>query len=709
MRKVIWLPILVLTGLMAMASSVAGQQTPYIGFVYPAGGQRGTTVQIRLGGQRLTGVKDAVVTGPGVSAKLNKFYRRLSNQEIQLLREQVRELRKGAVRRGNGRGKGKVQDPKKQELIERIEKRMKEWVNRPACTALAEIAIFDVTIDPDAEPGPREIRLVTARGVSNPMVFYVGQVPEVARKPMSTCVFQVLGKESLAQRKRPPEEEEETIAVPCTMNGQIASGEVNRYRFEAKKGQRLVVTVSARELIPYIADAVPGWFQPILSLHDADGKEVAFSDDFRFKPDPTLYCEVPKDGEYVLSITDAIYRGREDFVYRITVGEVPFVTSIFPLGGRVGEPASIEMEGWNLTKAELAPPPKDAQAGVYQLSAKAGKFVSNRMPFVLGTLPECLDQESNNDQAHAQKVKLPIVVNGRTDKPDDWDVFQVDGKAGDTIVAEVSARRLDSPLDSILKVTDSAGKLLAVNDDCTDVGSGLNTHHADSYLMVKLPADGAYYVHLGDTARNGGKEYAYRLRISPPRPDFELRVVPSSAALRSRAGTAVTVYAIRKDGFSDDIKINLKDAPKGLKSFPVTLKNDKKNVRLWVKTTLAQTWKPMALAIEGRAKAGEQKLAHQAVPADDRMQAFLWRHLVPAADLKAVVYNPSYQPPPTRVAPPMTDEQKAEAEAKDPKTTRKFTKRQVAGRLRQLKGLFEEWLITEDFYNRKVAECEAAL
>ena len=38
----------------------------------------------------------------------------------------------------------------------------------------------------------------------------------------------------------------------------------------------------------------------------------------------------------------------------------------------------------------------------------------------------------------------------------------------------------------------------------------------------------------------------------------------------------------------------------------------------------------------------------------------------------------------------------------------KFTKQQVAGRLRQLKRLFEDGLLTEDFYARKVAECEAA-
>lgn len=38
----------------------------------------------------------------------------------------------------------------------------------------------------------------------------------------------------------------------------------------------------------------------------------------------------------------------------------------------------------------------------------------------------------------------------------------------------------------------------------------------------------------------------------------------------------------------------------------------------------------------------------------------------------------------------------------------KFTKQQVAGRLRELKYLFEQGLLTEDFYARKVAECEAS-
>jgi hypothetical protein len=721
MGRVQWFPLLGLVGFLAMVSSAHGQQTPYVGFVYPAGGQQGTTVQIRLGGQRIDGTSGAVVSGEGVSAKLAHYYRYLSNQEVTLLREQVRLLKKEAAdeakrakarakARGRGNAKPSPESKERQELIARIEKRMREWINRPACRALSSIAVIEVSIASDAEPGPREIRLITARGMSNPMPFHIGQVPEVARAPMLTARFQVLGKEAFSQRKRPPEEEEETVTIPCTMNGQIASGELNRYRFEARKGQQLVAAVDARSLVPYIADAVPGWFQPVVTICDANGEEVAYNDDFRFKPDPTLSFEVPEDGEYVLTITDAIYRGREDFVYRVTLGEVPYLTSIFPLGGRAGEQAALEMDGWNLENAKVTAPSKQVKPGLRWVTAKRGNTVSNRVPFAVDTLPECFDAESNNDAASAQQIKLPMIVNGRIDESDDWDVFQIKGKAGQTIVAEVHARRLESPMDSMLKLTDSEGKVLAFNDDHEDPGVGLNTHHADSYLRVKLPEDGSYFVHLGDTTRSGGREYAYRLRISAPRPDFALRVVPSGGGMRSKSGGGASVYVIRKDGFEGDIMLNLKDPPEGFTSWNIKLPAGKEMVRYGMKTSLRSTeFEPVYLEIQGAARIGDKRVVHQAVPAEDRMQAFLWRHLLPAEDLCVTVYNPSYQPPPTRIPEPSSEDDVAKAEAKSAANPPKFTKRQVAGRLRQLKGLYEEWLLTDDFYNAKVAECEAAL
>jgi len=585
---------------------------------------------------------------------------------------------------------------------------------------------------PDAAPGRREIRLATPRGVTNPLVFYVGQVPEFSRKPMLTSTIQTLGKEEQAQRKRPLEEEEVQVTVPCTANGQIASGEVNRYRFEARKGQRLLMSVEARSLNPYVADAVPGWFQPMLTLRDAAGKEVAFCDDYRFKPDPVLFFEVPKDGAYVLYVTDAIYRGREDFVYRLTIGELPFLTSLYPLGGRAGEPAKFEMTGWNLDKAVLTPPAKDAGPGIYRVAASWNKLVSNCLPLELDTLPEVLEKEPNGDRASAQKVKLPVIINGRIDRPDDWDIFQFTGTAGDTVVAEVSARRLDSPLDSVLKLTDSSGTVLAMNDDREDPEAGVNTHHADSYLMFKLPADGTYYVHLGDAARAGGPAYAYRLRLSQPQPDFALYIVPSSLAMRAKGSATVNIQVVRKDGFTGPITVSLKDPPAGFSLAGGTIPQNQTVARPTLNTTLTATTPPVDIRLEGTVKIQERYVTHEAIPAEDRMQAFLWRHLVPAEGLKVLVYDPAYTPPPKRVprapptppaetkapAPPTPPvETKAPAPSKPPAETKapaapagkaKFTKQQVASRLRELKALFEDGLLTDDFYNRRVAECDAA-
>ena len=137
-------------------------------------------------------------------------------------------------------------------------------------------------------------------------------------------------------------------------------------------------------------------------------------------------------------------------------------------------------------------------------------------------MPECLEQEPNNSIATAQPVTLPIIVNGRIDQPGDWDVFRFEGRAGDTVVAEVYARRLDSPLDSVLKLTDAAGKQLAFNDDHEDKGAGLDTHYADSYLTATLPADGAYYIHIGRRAAPGRPGVCLPLAHQPAAAGFRV-------------------------------------------------------------------------------------------------------------------------------------------------------------------------------------------
>jgi hypothetical protein len=336
------------------------------------------------------------------------------------------------------------------------------------------------------------------------------------------------------------------------------------------------------------------------------------------------------------------------------------------------------------------------------------------------TLPQAFENGPNNDIRHALQVGLPVIIDGRIARPGEWDVYQFTGRANQPVVAEVYARRLDSPLDSVLKITDATGKVLAFNDDHEDIGSGTNTHHADSYLSAKLPADGVYYVHIGDTTRHGGEEYGYRLRISGPQPDFELRVVPSSISLRSRNATNVSVYVIRKDGFNAPIKLALKDAPAGIVSPPVTLGPAQAVVGMTVRTTLARTDEPFSLVIEGRATVDKTEIVHQAVPAEDRMQAFLWRHLVPAQSLQALVFDPAYQPPPKHIPPPdpvtppaapTPTAQPAGAKPADPaadKPKPKFTAQQVAVRLRDLKRLYGAGYLTDEFYLDRVAECQVS-
>ena len=663
-----WLVFLGALGVMVGAPQVFAQARPYIGFVYPPGGQQGTTVQIRLGGQSLEEINDLVVTGPGITGRIVQYFRAFNPQDMQLISEQLRELKRattapapgmmamapmmamnpmmGASAPAGGPAQGQDEDVLK--MISKIEKRIAEYCLFTASSSIANIAIAEVTIAPDAPPGERELRVSTLRGgTSNPLVFHIGQLPEVTRKPMSTSAKQILGKEELALRKRPADEVEDRVVIPCTMNGQIASGEVNRYRFQAQKGQKLVITCLARQLIPFVADAVPGWIQPVMVLSDANGKELAYGDDYRFRPDPVIFFEVPKDGEYVLGIYDSIYRGREDFVYRITVGETPFITNIFPLGSKLGEPVAIKMKGWNLEKAQLETIPKNAGPGTLSLGAVGSNFVTNRVPYALGTLPECNETKAGKNVP--QKVQLPILINGRIEGRDDRDTFQFTGKAGDMVVAEVYARRLDSPLDSVLRFTDASGKLIGFSDDREDVGAGTNTHHADAYIMVKLPADGDYCVQVADTARNGGEEYAYRLRISAPQPDFELRTVPSSINLRSKGAASALVQIIRKDGFNAPIKLTLKDPPPGFMASPVTLGATQEKVGFTVKTDLTETKHAVNLNIIGTAKVGTGEIVREAVPAEDRMQAFLWRHLVPAQEFKVAVYDPTYEVPPKRV------------------------------------------------------------
>lgn len=606
---------------------------PHLGYVYPAGGRQGTTVEVTAGGQFLRDVSGVHVYGEGLQVTVGKYSRPISAEEFFRLQDKFKEVRsrfqaeraKTAMSELRGLYQKIMRDLG---VNEDDLKAMREFAanatnpKRQFNFQIAEMVGLQIKIAPNAPPGERELRVITAAGLSNPLRFYVGQWPEVRKAPPSDT----------------PTASEVRESLPVVLNGQIlAGGGADRFAFHARKGARLLAVASARELMPYLADAVPGWFQAVLTLYDPQGNEVAYADDYRFQPDPVLHYQVPADGRYVLEIKDALYRGRTDFVYRVTLGELPFVTGVFPLGARDGARPTVEIRGWNLPADTLTLGTSERGPGIYPVSLHSGgsssSSVSPRIPFARDVLPECLEQEPNDRPQSAQRITLPIVLNGRVDRPGDWDVFSFDGRAGAEVVAEVFARRLGSPLDSVLKLIDAAGTLVAVNDDYEDKGAALLTHHADSRLSAKLPATGTYYLYLGDTQHNGGRDYAYRLRVAPPRPDFELRVVPSSITARAGTAAPLTVYALRRDGFDGEIALELAGAPAGFVVNSGVLPAHEDKVRLTLTLPPTHFEKPLAVTLQGRALVQGRKTIRPAVPAEDMLQAFAYHQLVPAKEL----------------------------------------------------------------------------
>jgi len=94
MRRLLSLVTLLLVSLSALAPDAWAQSRPYIGFVYPAGGQQSTTFQVKIGGQNLSGLDGVVVSGAGVSARVVEYLNPLGNTEMALLSQQLRELKR---------------------------------------------------------------------------------------------------------------------------------------------------------------------------------------------------------------------------------------------------------------------------------------------------------------------------------------------------------------------------------------------------------------------------------------------------------------------------------------------------------------------------------------------------------------------------------------------------------------------------------------
>ena len=651
-----------LCGLAVTVSSLA-QPAPRIGFVYPAGGQISTSFEVIVGGQYLDEGSQIIVSGEGITAKVLEYDKIPPAQVVDDYRDRLREVQ-GKLRelkRGDKMTADQVLPTirrllREADLTEKNLRLMAEYDRRrndpkqQLNNQIGESVRMKVTVAETATPGIRHLRVQTPSGLSNPMRFVVGQLSE-AREAEPSREFDLEhyrgGMDAVKQQQKlvtPP------VNLPVTLNGRIMPGEVDEFTFKASKGQQVVLAMHARSLIPYLADAVPGWFQSIVSLHNEEGYEVAYSDGYRFDPDPVLFYKIPADGLYRIRVHDSIYRGRDDFVYRITVGELPFLTGISPLGATAGEKIEITLQGGNLGTAFKQKYEAPEQAGITLLHSTVGGLRSNSIPFHIDTVPQEREREPNAGLGSAQELKPPVIVNGRIETTGDADFYRVKGRGNHEMIFEIFARRLGSPMDASLTVFDNDGNQIAFNDDHEDLASGLTTHHADSRISVKLPSDGQAFVRVTDTQGQSGITNAYRLKVYVAEPSFSLRVTPSSLNARPGGSAKLTVHALRTGGFTGPITLKLKNAPAGfeVKNAVVPADKDVADIAIAVPSA-GETEKPVSLMLEGTAEDGTRTITADAVPAEDMMQAFIYRHLVPVDSLLVDVRTPP--PPPVKPTP----------------------------------------------------------
>jgi len=257
------------------------------------------------------------------------------------------------------------------------------------------------------------------------------------------------------------------------------------------------------------------------------------------------------------------------------------------------------------------------------------------------------------DFNRAENLRQPIIINGRIADENDVDVFAFEGREGERVVLDVAARSLGSPLDAMLELFGADKKLIASNDDRADSRGpniGLETHHADPYLNVELPADGRYYVRLYDVTQWGGEAFVYRLRISPPQPDFAVFCEPSSLVLRGNTPQTLKVHLIRKDGFDGAVRLRLASVD------VVQIENGliaggANEAAVNIRALPRYQGAIREVTLEAVTTIGGREVVRPVIAFDNMEQAFIYHHWVPAKSLVISRPRPQQQPAPVRQTP----------------------------------------------------------
>jgi hypothetical protein len=430
-----------------------------------------------------------------------------------------------------------------------------------------------ITPKPDTPLGVYPIWVRTEEGISNPMLFSIGQLEAVAEKEDNSTV-----------------DTAQVIPGLCVVEGQAGGNDVDYFRFTGKKGERIVLDA----LCARIGSGV----DPSIRLTTVGGAYVASADDTPgLLTDARLWATLPEDTDYLVEISDSRYQGGGRPIYRLLVGPIPIAEEVYPLGGRRGESVAFELRGGTLPDAtgtgngappnlvagaRLDPGPSSVTDHLRATVPYAGRFllpapvldVESLAPALVSELPEL--REPVEPDAAPLRAAVPVALNGRIDPAGDEDRFVLAVTPGQKLRIEVDASEYGSALDGTLQILDAKGAVLANADDTAPPSPGKGKKappiaSPDPSLDFTVPA-GQNEVTLAfkDLQGRGGIGFAYRIRVEPASNGFDL-VLDDTQVNIPRGGTAAIGVSVVRKGYNGPITLTVPGPHEGLTVQPGTI------------------------------------------------------------------------------------------------------------------------------------------
>jgi hypothetical protein len=402
------------------------------------------------------------------------------------------------------------------------------WLNFPAKATIptegnngkdATKLTVRLEIPKDAPVGTHALRLATTRGVSNVRLFCVDDLPQVMSNNNNRT-------KATAQELKP---------LPCVVVGKVTAETNDYYKIAVAAGQRLSFEVLGRRL--------GGPIDPQLTLIDAKtGRELPgghSNDSPGLQTDCRLTYTFKTPGDVLVEVRDVSYRGGEDYLYRLRIGDFPCATTPLPMAAKRGTKATIQFAGPavdGVAPVEVDVPNQPGVDAVYVAPKNAAGLHGWPVCLAISDLDEKLEQEPNNEPAKANRVPVPGAVTGRFETKGDIDHFVFSLKKGQRVLIDAHSGEFGSPTEVYMVLRDAKGAQVGATNPANPPRIDFNP-----------PEDGDFTLSIEHLLYSFGPAETYRVTIVPYQPGFDLNVLLDRFEVAQDGSVNIPVTVVRRD------------------------------------------------------------------------------------------------------------------------------------------------------------------